>query len=194
MTEALPFDPTAAARNLVPFCRQEADAEPQRAPKQEGQPPQAETLRVLGQNRFRYLHHNGAPYAVPYEGPPVAVPLRATAHSGTGSLRQHLIRAYVSDCDRTPSQSALADALAALDALAAHAPRPSCPCASPPTPRTRPRRGSTWAAPTASRCASPWTDGRSLTPTPRPGRCGGAPSSCAPCRALSEPWAAGARA
>ncbi|MEU2428689.1 hypothetical protein ABZ611_04065 [Streptomyces sp. NPDC007861] len=127
MTQAPAFDPTAAARSVVPFPRQEAGAVEPHAPKQERQPPQAEVLRVLGQNRFRYLHHNGAPYAVPYDGPPVGVPLRATAHTGTGSLRQHLIRAYVTEHNRTPSQSALADAVAALDALAMNAPEAELP-------------------------------------------------------------------
>ncbi|MFD9862605.1 hypothetical protein [Streptomyces alboflavus] len=127
MTHAPTFNPSAAARSVVPFPRLEAGAEPPRAPKQDKQPPQAEVLRLIGQNRFRYLHHNGAPYAVPYDGPPVAVPLRATAHSGTGSLRQHLTRAYVTEHDRTPSQSALADVLGALDALAADAPEAELP-------------------------------------------------------------------
>ncbi|GAU67623.1 ATP-binding protein [Streptomyces sp. NBRC 110611] len=122
MTQAPTFNPTAAARTVVPFQRPEMGTEQPRAPKSERQPPQAELLRVLGQNRFRYLHHNGAPYAVAYAGPPVAVPLHATAHTGTGSLRQHLIHASVTEHNRTPSQSALADALAALDALAMHAP------------------------------------------------------------------------
>ncbi|WP_266907165.1 hypothetical protein OHA37_20130 [Streptomyces sp. NBC_00335] len=122
MTHVPTFNPTAAARSVVPFPVQGAGTEQQRAPKQERQPPQAEVLRVLGQNRFRYLHHNGAPYAVPYDGPPIAVPLRAAAHTGTGSLRQHLTYAYVTEHDRTPSQTALADTLAALDALAMRAP------------------------------------------------------------------------
>lgn len=126
MTHAPAFNPRAAARSVVPFPRQEQEggAEQQRTPKQEQQrqPSQAEVLRVLGQNRFRYLHHNGTPYAVPYDGPPLAVPLRATAHTGTGSMRQHLTAAYVTTHDRTPSQTALADALAALDALAMHQP------------------------------------------------------------------------
>ncbi|MFI1174205.1 hypothetical protein [Streptomyces melanogenes] len=82
---------------------------------------------MLGQNRFRYLHHNGAAYAVPYAGPPIAVPLRAAAHTGTGSLRQHLIRAFLTEYDGTPSQSALADSLAALDAVAMHAPEVELP-------------------------------------------------------------------
>ncbi|MHC0431583.1 hypothetical protein ACX6XY_15565 [Streptomyces sp. O3] len=127
MTQAPTFNPTAAARSVVPFRRPEANGEQPRAPKQDQRPPQAEVLRVLGQNRFRYLHHNGASYAVPYDGPPVAVPLRATAHTGTGSLRQHLIRAYVTEQNRTPSQSALADALGALDALAMNAPEVELP-------------------------------------------------------------------
>lgn len=186
MTDALPFDPTAAARNLVPFPRQEADAEPQRAPKQERQPPQAEALRVLGQNRFRYLHHNGAPCAVPYDGPPVAVPLRATAHSGTGSLRQHLIRAYVTEHDRTPSQSALADALAALDALAAHAPETELPlrvAADPDNPAVtwldlgRPDGESVCLTPEGWALAHPdpetgpvWRRTKLVRPLPRPDR------------------------
>ncbi|MFD3512489.1 hypothetical protein [Streptomyces sp. NPDC058657] len=129
MTHTPTFNPTTAARSVVPFpaARRETGAEQERAPKEERQPPQAEVLRVIGQNRFRYLHHNGAPYAVPYDGPPIAVPLRATAHSGTGSLRQHLTYAYVTEYDRTPSQSALADTLAALDALAMRAPDTELP-------------------------------------------------------------------
>ncbi|MFE3861000.1 hypothetical protein ACFXPT_11270 [Streptomyces goshikiensis] len=116
------FDPIAAARSVVPFPRAEQGGEQPRAAKKEKQPPQAEVLRFLGQNRFRYLHHNGAPYAVPYDGPAVAVPLRAAAHTGTGSLRQHLTRIYVTEHDRTPSQTALADAVATLDALAMRVP------------------------------------------------------------------------
>ncbi|MER6527650.1 hypothetical protein [Streptomyces sp. NPDC001508] len=127
MNHGTTFNPTAAARSVVPFPRQEGGAEPPRAQRQERTPPQAETLRVIGQNGFRYLHHNGAPYAVPYGGPPVAVPLRAAAHTGTGSLRQHLIRAYLATENRTPSQTALADALAALDALAMDAPETELP-------------------------------------------------------------------
>ncbi|MFB7631736.1 hypothetical protein ACFC0M_12405 [Streptomyces sp. NPDC056149] len=91
-------------------------------------------MRTLGQNRFRYVHHNGAPYAVPYDGPPVAVPLRGTAHSGSGSLRQHLIRVSVTEHNLTPSQSALADALAALDALAMSAPEVELPLRIAPDP------------------------------------------------------------
>ncbi len=134
MTPAPTFNPAAAARSIVPFPRSEAGAEPPRAPKPERKPPQADLLRVLGQNRFRYLRHNGAPYAVPHHGPPVAVPLRGTAHSGSGSLRQHLIRVCVTEHNFTPSQSALADALAALDALAMNAPETELPLRIAPDP------------------------------------------------------------
>lgn len=122
MTHTPTFNPTAAARSVVPFPRTERGGEQQTAQKQEQRPPQAEVLRVLGQNRFRYLHHNGSPYAVPNDGPAIGVPLRATAHTGTGSLRQHLTHTYVTEYDRTPSQTALADAVAALGALAMREP------------------------------------------------------------------------
>lgn len=77
---------------------------------------------MIGQNEFRYLRSNGAPYAVRWDGPPIAVPLRAKAHSATGSLRQQLTVRYVNEHNRTPSQNALSDAVATLDALALDAP------------------------------------------------------------------------
>ncbi|MEV0444553.1 hypothetical protein AB0I84_14325 [Streptomyces spectabilis] len=189
MTHAPAFDPTAAARSVVPFRRPEAGAEAPRAPQQERQPPQAEVLRVLGQNRFRYLHHNGAPYAVPYDGPPVAVPLRATAHTGTGSLRQHLLRAYVAEHNRTPSQSALADAVAVLDALAMDAAGVELPlrvAADPDDPAVtwldlgRPDGASVRLAPDGWTLTYPdvetgplWRRSRLVRPLPRPDRAPG---------------------
>ncbi|MFI1103049.1 hypothetical protein [Streptomyces melanogenes] len=189
MTQAPSFDPTIAARSVVPFRRPERDTEPPRPPQQERQPPQAEVLRVLGQNRFRYLHHNGAPYAVPYDGPPVAVPLRATAHTGTGSLRQHLIRAYVAEHNRTPSQSALADAVAVLDALAMHAAEVELPlrvAADPDDPAVtwldlgRPDGESVRLAPDGWTLTCPdvetgpvWRRSRLVRPLPRPDRVAG---------------------
>ncbi|MDI3423954.1 hypothetical protein [Streptomyces luteolus] len=76
----------------------------------------------MGQNNFHFLRCKGDPYAVPYGGPAIAVPLRAKAHSATGSLRQQLTLRYVKEQQRTPTQSALSDAIGALDALALDAP------------------------------------------------------------------------
>ncbi|MEU4210008.1 hypothetical protein AB0F13_08420 [Streptomyces sp. NPDC026206] len=189
MTYAPTFNPATAARSVVPFPRQEASSEQPHAPKQERQPPQAEVLRVLGQNRFRYLHHNGAPYAVPYDGPPIAVPLRATAHTGTGSLRQHLTHVYVTERDRTPSQTALADALAALDALAMRAPEAELHLRVAPDPAEpsvswldlgRPDGESVRLAPDGWALTHPdpeigpiWRRSKLVRPLPRPDRAAG---------------------
>ncbi len=121
MTTPPSYDAAAAARSLVavPGARHEyEDTREERQRSRDKQPPQADLLRLIGQNRYRYLRSNGDPYAVPWDGPSIAVPLRAQAHSSTGSLRQHLIREYLNAYGRTPSQSALADAVNALDALA----------------------------------------------------------------------------
>ncbi|MEU8550247.1 hypothetical protein AB0C81_25215 [Streptomyces roseoverticillatus] len=122
-----PYDATAAARALVavPGGR-DAYAEPESRAQhsQYRQPPQVELLRLIGQNNFRYLRNenDGEPYAVPEAGPAIAVPLRAKAHSASGSLRQHLTREYLTAYNRTATQTALTDAIAALDALACGAP------------------------------------------------------------------------
>ncbi|MFF4220945.1 hypothetical protein [Streptomyces nondiastaticus] len=125
MTTPSPYDAAAAALSLVaiPGGRDAfADERDQAQRGRDKQPPQVEVLRLIGQNKFRYLRSNGDPYAVPHDGPALAVPLRAKAHSASGSLRQHLIREYLHAYQRTPSQGALADAIAALDALACGTP------------------------------------------------------------------------
>ncbi|MGW2365118.1 hypothetical protein ACWCZ5_05985 [Streptomyces sp. NPDC001667] len=125
MTASASYDAAAATRALVaaPGARAEyEDAGEQRQRMREKQPPQADLLRLIGQNRYRYLRRSGVPYAVPWGGPAIAVPLRAQAHSSTGSLRQQLTREYINSYKGTPSQSALADAVNALDALSIEAP------------------------------------------------------------------------
>ncbi|GHC37895.1 hypothetical protein [Streptomyces cinnamoneus] len=127
MTMSQPYDAAAIARALVaiPGGRDAYAEAESRAPQgRHRKPPQAELLRLIGENGFRYFRNesDGEPYAVPENGPAIAVPLRAKAHSASGSLRQHLIRDYLTTYNHPPSQSALADAIAALDALACDAP------------------------------------------------------------------------
>ncbi|MET9413262.1 hypothetical protein ABZY03_03520 [Streptomyces klenkii] len=122
-----PYDATAAARALVAAPGggdAYAEVEGRGQYSRQRKPPQVELLRLIGQNGYRYFRNesDGEPYAVPVAGPSIAVPLRAKAHSGTGSLSQHLTREYLTAHNRTASQSALTDAIAALDALACGAP------------------------------------------------------------------------
>ncbi|MFI5861490.1 hypothetical protein [Streptomyces sp. NPDC051546] len=136
MTTPLPYDAASAARSLVAIPGGLSDPAPDGA--QQGQrkgPPQVEVLRAIGQNEFRYVRSNGDPYAVPWDGAPIAVPLRAKAHSSTGSVRQLLTVRYLQAHDRTPSQTALSDAVAALDALALSAPETSLWLRVAPDPR-----------------------------------------------------------
>ncbi|MDK9498234.1 hypothetical protein QEZ40_003184 [Streptomyces katrae] len=122
MTTPPPYDAEAAVLRLVPAPRGEAVRHEEPRGKRESQPPQVEVLRHIGQNDFRYVRSSGDPYAVCLDGPAVAVPLRAKAHSGSGSLREHLMRTYLATFQRTPSQTALTDAVSALDALSYDAP------------------------------------------------------------------------
>ncbi|MFI1183246.1 hypothetical protein ACH4UT_27380 [Streptomyces sp. NPDC020799] len=125
MTSPATYDAAAATRALiaVPGARAEyEDTGDQRQRARDKQPPQADLLRLIGQHRYRYLRRKGVPYAVPWDGPAIALPLRAQANSSTGSLRQHLIRDFANTYDRTASQSAVADAVNALDALSMAAP------------------------------------------------------------------------
>ncbi|MFI6049972.1 hypothetical protein ACIBCO_07775 [Streptomyces violascens] len=123
MTTATPYDVAAAVDRLVavPGGRRSTQEEPT-GQREARRPPQADVLRLMGESRFRFLRCKGDPYAVPLDGPAIAVPLRAKAHSATGSLRQQLTARYVREQRNTPSQTAMADAIAALDALTLDAP------------------------------------------------------------------------
>ncbi len=75
-------------------------------------PSQATMIRQLARERFRLIMgDDGKPYAVAVGGPNIARPLR-----GKGSLRSLLARLYADAHSGTvPSQSALTDALTALE-------------------------------------------------------------------------------
>lgn len=119
-----PYEVASPARGFVSRSQDGATREEVTPPRRVTKPPpQVEVLRTVGQNNFRYLRSNGDPYAVQWDGPPIAVPLRAKAHSATGSLRQQLTVRYFNEHNRTPSQNALSDAVATLDALALDAPK-----------------------------------------------------------------------
>ncbi|MFD8666596.1 hypothetical protein ACFV1U_14485 [Streptomyces microflavus] len=80
-------------------------------------PRQADILRVIGETGYRFVRSDQTIYAIG-DGP-IARPIRSKGGGGgTGSLRQCLIREYVRNTGRTPSQAALADAIAALEAMA----------------------------------------------------------------------------
>ncbi|MFE0773311.1 hypothetical protein [Streptomyces sp. NPDC058861] len=80
---------------------------------------QADILRTIGETGYRFVRHDQTIYAVAVDGGPVARPIRSKGGGvGTGSLRQCLIREFVLSTGRTPSQAALADALASLEAMA----------------------------------------------------------------------------
>ncbi|WP_331731934.1 hypothetical protein OG613_49165 (plasmid) [Streptomyces sp. NBC_00015] len=80
---------------------------------------QADILRSIGEVGYRFVRHDQTIYAVAIDGGPVARPIRSRGGGvGTGSLRQCLIREFVQSTNRTPSQAALADAIASLEALA----------------------------------------------------------------------------
>lgn len=84
-----------------------------------GRPRQADILRSIGDTGYRFVRSDQTIYAVQIGGGPIARPIRAKGGGGgTGSLRQCLIREYVVSTGRTPSQAALADAIAALEAMA----------------------------------------------------------------------------
>ncbi|HEV7831612.1 MAG TPA: hypothetical protein VGP04_22815, partial [Pseudonocardiaceae bacterium] len=75
----------------------------------------------LAQARYRILAGlDGSAYAVELDGPAVARPLR-----GWDGLRQRLARAYHDDHKSAPSGSALTDALAVLEGMAADCDRES---------------------------------------------------------------------
>ncbi|MFJ8982420.1 hypothetical protein [Streptomyces sp. NPDC102282] len=80
---------------------------------------QADVLRAIGETGYRFATFGHTVYAVAVDGGPIARPLRAKGGgTGSGSLRQCLIREYVRSTGRTPSQAALADAVTALEAIA----------------------------------------------------------------------------
>ncbi|WP_331725920.1 hypothetical protein [Streptomyces sp. NBC_00470] len=86
-------------------------------------PRQADILRAIGETGFRFVRSDQSLYAVPVDGGPIARPIRSKAGGGgTGSLRQCLIREYVRSTGRTPSQGCIADAMAALEAIALDSP------------------------------------------------------------------------
>ncbi|MCZ1011949.1 hypothetical protein [Streptomyces lydicus] len=87
--------------------------------KESARPRQADILRQIGDTGYRFVRSDQTIYAVQVGGGPIARPIRAKGGGGgTGSLRQCLIREYVISTGRTPSQAALADAIAALEAMA----------------------------------------------------------------------------
>ncbi|MFF2374955.1 hypothetical protein ACFVUW_11290 [Streptomyces xiamenensis] len=106
-----PHDPDTPRGAAPPEQRQNTE----RGPKLS----QADILLHLGIDQYLLVRHDHSAYAVPADGPPIARPLRAKGgFGGTGSLRQLLNRSYVLATGRAPSQSALADAIASMDALA----------------------------------------------------------------------------
>ncbi|MDF3302939.1 hypothetical protein [Streptomyces tropicalis] len=88
-----------------------------------GRPRQADILRAIGETGYRFVRCDQTIYAVAVDGGPIARPIRAKGGGGaTGSLRQCLIREYIRSTGRTPSQAALADAMASLEAIAMESP------------------------------------------------------------------------
>lgn len=76
---------------------------------------QATLLVRLAQERYRILAgQDGSAYAVEIDGPAIARPLR-----GRDGLRQRLARAYHLQHKSTPTGSALSDAMAVLEGIAA---------------------------------------------------------------------------
>jgi hypothetical protein len=101
-----------------------APAEDKRSTERGPKLTQADILLRLGLDEYCLVRHAETAYAVPVDGPPIARPLRAKGgFGGTGSLRQLLNRSYVLRTGRAPGQGALADAIAAMDALALDAER-----------------------------------------------------------------------
>jgi energy-coupling factor transporter ATP-binding protein EcfA2 len=92
---------------------------PQRDDRDSARPRQADILRQIGETGYRFVRSDQTIYAVQIGAGPIARPIRSKGGGGgTGSLRQCLIREYVLSTGRTPSQAALADAIAALEAMA----------------------------------------------------------------------------
>lgn len=85
-------------------------------------PSQADELTAMGMEMYRYVRHEGAPYAIPVSGWGQALPLRAQGRGNGVSVRAHLIRRYHQQTRKAPSQGALADAVATLAAVAMDAP------------------------------------------------------------------------
>jgi hypothetical protein len=82
------------------------------------EPSQATVLAELALERFEPVcDDSGAAYAVPREGPRLALPLRG----GRLSLRALLAREYLKSYGRAAAGAALADALLALEGFAVEA-------------------------------------------------------------------------
>ena len=112
-------------QSAYPGAAQAASALTEHLPQREeresnsGRPRQADILRTIGETGYRFVRSDQTIYAVQIGGGPIARPIRSKGGGGgTGSLRQCLIREYVLSTGRTPSQAALADAIAALEAMA----------------------------------------------------------------------------
>lgn len=168
---------------------------PERHPAEDSQPrkvSQADILRTIGETGYRFVRHDQTIYAVAVDGGPVARPIRSKGGGvGTGSLRQCLIREFVLSTGRTPSQAALADALASLEALAMDTASQEVHLRVAPDPEDP---HTTWLdlghTDGTSVCIEPgrWSV---LAPTPAKGRCGDARDSCARCPSPNTPKAAG---
>lgn len=80
----------------------------------------ADRLVELGRARYDFGQSlEGDPYGVPKDGPRIARVLRGQG----GSLRADLAAAYLETFSKTPTQSALADAVCVLEGLALRGPR-----------------------------------------------------------------------
>jgi len=91
----------------------EASPVPRRAGRSD-QPSQADQLVKLARAGYTLGRSRTEPYAVPHQGPRVALALRG----GGNSLRQHLAAAYARSEGKTATTSALADALNTLEGFA----------------------------------------------------------------------------
>lgn len=106
---------------VVQLTRRLTDATPKGQGQQRG-PSAAELLVELGIRRYRYVNTPAGVFGVPNDGPPVALPLRGTGPATGGSIRQALARALYTEHGKVASQSALADAVATLEAQALNEP------------------------------------------------------------------------
>jgi len=99
--------------------RKRGERRRRRAGETEKPPSQASQLVALARGRYDlFMSQDGRPYAVPKDGPNVALPLR-----GRAGLRSRLAREYADESGGTvPSQAALADAMTVLEGIAASAP------------------------------------------------------------------------
>ena len=113
--EQAPGAPTAAA--VAAMTAHLPDKQPEEGHAR--RPTQADILRTIGETSYRFVRWDQTVYAVPVDGGPVARPIRSRSGGvGTGSLRQCLTREFVLSTGRTPTQAALTDAIASLEALA----------------------------------------------------------------------------